>query len=199
MKNIRIVLVVTALAFSVSGFGQFWYTNVSYDMAVPLGNSADYISKMSFRGATFNFGRMMTDNVSIDGRFSWSTFYEARDYQTYTSDDGLISLTGNQYRYINNFPITAGATYFLNSDSDLRVYFSGGLGAYKINERTDMGIYYNEVKEWHFGLYPQVGLIYDISYSLGLNLFARYDYAFQTKNAPSHSFLVFGLGLFFEN
>ncbi len=184
---------------SINGFGQFVYTNLTYNMSVPVGNTADFISKTSFRGFTVNVGRFVTDNVAVDIRFSWNTFYEARDLATYTSEDGTASVTGKQYKYINAFPMTAGARYVLNPNSDFSPYFAGGLGAYKINERTDMGIYYVEDMIWHFGFYPEIGFVYDFSYSTGLNVYARYDYAFKTQDATAHSFIVFGIGLHFMN
>ena len=60
------------------------------------------------------------------------------------------------------------------------------------------GFITTETKQWHFGLFPQIGLLYEINYSLSLNVFARYDYAFKTSNATDHSFLNFGVGLFFH-
>ncbi len=185
------------MLLSANGFGQFVYTDVTYDMSVPLGNTSDFISKTSFRGMTFRVGRFVTDDLAVDVRFSWNTFYEAKDFETYTSDDGTTSVTGKQFKYINSFPLAAGARYVLNSSSDFSPYFAGGLGAYKINERTDMGIYYNEDKIWHFGFYPEIGFVYDFSYSMGLNVYARYDYALKTQNATSHSYIAFGIGLHF--
>ena len=187
------------MLFSANGFGQFVYTNVTYNMSVPVGNTADFISKTSFRGLTINVGRFVTDNLAADLRFSWNTFYEAHDFETYTNDDGTGSVTGKQFKYINAFPITGGVRYVMNPNSDFSPYFAGGLGAYKINERTDMGIFYNEDMIWHFGMYPEIGFVYDFSYSAGLNVYARYDYALKTQNATSHSFLVFGIGLHFMN
>jgi hypothetical protein len=197
MKKIRILIALSALLLSANGFGQFAYTDVTYDMSVPLGNTSDFISKTSFRGMTLRVGRFVTDDLAVDVRFSWNTFYEAKDFETYTSDDGTTSVTGKQFKYINSFPLTAGARYVLNSSSEFSPYFAGGLGAYKINERVDMGIYYNEDKIWHFGLYPEIGFIYDFSYSVGLNVYARYDYAFKTQDATSHSYIAFGIGLHF--
>ena len=197
MKKIRILFALSALLLSVNGFGQFVYTNLTYNMSVPVGNTADFISKTSFRGFTFNVGRFVTDNLAVDLRFSWNTFYEAKDFETYTSEDGTASVTGKQFKYINAFPLTAGARYVLNSSSDFSPYFAGGLGAYKINERVDMGIYYNEDKIWHFGLYPEIGFVYDFSYNVGVNVYARYDYALKSQDATSHSFLVFGIGFHF--
>ena len=197
MKKIRILLALSAMLLSVHGYGQFVYTDVTYDMSVPLGNTADFTSKTSFRGMTFRVGRFVTDDLAVDVRFSWNTFYEAKDFETYTSEDGTGSVTGKQFKYINSFPLTAGARYVLNSSSDFSPYFAGGLGAYKINERTDMGIFYVEDMIWHFGLYPEIGFIYDFSYSVGLNVYARYDYAFKTQDATAHSYIAFGIGLHF--
>ena len=197
MKKIKILIALSALLLSANGFGQFVYTDVTYDMSVPLGNTSDFISKTSFRGMTFRVGRFVTDDLAVDVRFSWNTFYEAKDFETYTSEDGTGSVTGKQFKYINSFPLTAGARYVLNSSSDFSPYFAGGLGAYKINERTDMGIFYVEDMIWHFGLYPEIGFIYDFSYSVGLNVYARYDYAFKTQDATAHSYIAFGIGLHF--
>ena len=148
---------------------------------------------------TFRVGRFVTDDLAVDVRFSWNTFYEAKDFETYTTEDGTSSVTGKQFKYINTFPLTAGARYVLNSSSTFSPYFAGGLGAYKINERVDMGIYYNEDKIWHFGFYPEIGFIYDLSYKVGLNVYARYDYALKTKDATAHSYVAFGIGLHFGN
>ena len=197
MKKIKILIALSALLLSANGFGQFVYTDVTYDMSVPLGNTADFISKTSFRGMTLRVGRFVTDDLAVDVRFSWNTFYEAIDFETYTSEDGTASVTGKQFKYINSFPLTAGARYVLNSSSDFSPYFAGGLGAYKINERTDMGIYYDEPKVWHFGFYPEIGFIYDFSYNVGLNVYARYDYALKTQDATAHSYITFGIGLHF--
>ena len=126
MRKIKILIAVAALFVSLNGFGQFWYTNVSYDIGLPMGSSKDYVSTASFRGATFNFGYMLNDNLSVDGRFSWSTYYEARDFQTYTSEDGMTDITGKAFKYINNFPITTGLTYFINTEVVLLPTFQEG-------------------------------------------------------------------------
>ena len=112
MKKIKILIALSALLLSANGFGQFVYTDVTYDMSVPLGNTSDFISKTSFRGMTLRVGRFVTDDLAVDVRFSWNTFYEAKDFETYTSDDGTTSVTGKQFKYINSFPLTICAELF---------------------------------------------------------------------------------------
>ena len=199
MKKIKILIAISALLVSLNSFGQAFYTNMTYNMSVPVGSTADFISKTSFRGFTFNLGRYLTNEIAIDLRFSWNTFYENMDIETYTNDDGTGSITGKQFRYINSFPLTAGARYVMNPSSTFSPYFAAGLGAYKINERVDMGIYYNEDRIWHFGFYPEIGLFYDFAYNVGLNVYARYDYAVKTKDASSYSYIAFGVGFHFKN
>jgi len=199
MKRIKILIAISALLVSLNGLGQEFYTNMTYDMSVPVGSTSDFISKTSFRGFSFNLGRYITNEIALDIRFSWNTFYEARDFETYTIGDGTTSVTGKQFRYINSFPLTAGARYVMNPSSTFSPYFAAGLGAYKINERVDMGIYYNEDRIWHFGFYPEIGLFYDFAYNVGLNVYARYDYAVKTKDASSYSYIAFGVGFHFKN
>ncbi len=199
MKKIKIIIAISVLLVSLNSFGQEFYTNMTYNMSVPVGNTADFIQKTSFRGFTFGLGRFVTNEIAIDLRFSWNTFYEARDFETYTIGDGTTSATGKQFRYINSFPLTAGARYVMNPSSTFSPYFAAGLGAYKINERVDMGIYYNEDRIWHFGFYPEIGLFYDFAYNVGLNVYARYDYALKTKDASSYSYIAFGVGFHFKN
>ena len=199
MKRIKILIAISALLVSLNSFGQEFYTNMTYDMSVPVGSTSDFISKTSFRGFTFNLGRYITNEIAIDLRFSWNTFYEARDFETYTLDNGTTSVTGKQFRYINSFPMTVGARYVMNPSSAFSPYFAAGLGTYKINERVDMGIYTVEDRYWHFGFYPEIGLFYDFSYSVGLNVYARYDYALKTKDASSYSYIAFGVGFHFKN
>jgi len=194
MKKIKILIAVASLLITANSFGQGFYTNMSYDMSIPLGNTSDFISKTSFRGITFGIGQFVTENIAVDVRVSWATFYEENDFETYTNDDGTTSITGKAFRYINSFPLTVGGRYVMNPSSTLSPYFAAGLGAYSINERTDMGIWTDEVKQWHFGFYPEIGLYYNITPNVDINAFARYEYAVKTKDTDSHSYLTFGIG-----
>ncbi len=197
MKKIKLFIAISVLLISSNSFGQFFYSDLTYNMSVPVGNTADFISKTSFRGLTFSVGRFITDELAVDVRFTWTTFYEEVDPQTYTTDNGNGAVTGKQFRYINAYPLTTGLKYVLNTSSEFSPYFGAGLGAYSINERTDMGIYYDEINIWHFGFYPEIGFNYNFSYDFGVNLYARYEYALAAKEAGAFSTLVFGVGFHF--
>ena len=197
MKKIKLLIAISALLISTSSFGQFFYSSLSYNISVPVGSTSDFISKVSFRGLSLVVGRYITDNLAGEVRYSWSTFYEAKDYATYPTDDGSGDISGKQFRYINAFPLTGGLRYVWNPSSNFSPYIAGGLGGYKINERTDMGIYYSEDRLWRFGFYPEVGFDYDFSHNFGIVVYARYDYALKAKNSDPFSAIAFGIGVNF--
>ena len=103
MKKIKYFIVIAFLTLTLSSnsYGQGTFTNITYDMSIPFGNTADFISKTSFRGFSFDIGRYLTDNLAIDLRFSWQTFYEEMPFDSYY--DGTQTVTGKQYRYINSY------------------------------------------------------------------------------------------------
>jgi len=166
-------------------------------MSLPMGQTKDFTSRTSFRGFSFDLGKYVTDELAVDLRFSWHVFYE--DLPTDSYVDGTTTITGKKYNYINSFPMTLGLKYIMNSGSHFSPYGGAGIGAYKIDERTDMGIYTDETRQWHFGAYPEIGFVYEFSYGVGLNVFARYDYAFKAGTTTSHSYLTFGIGFHFMN
>ncbi len=197
MNRIKNIIAVVAILFSLNGYGQTFYTNLSYDISFPMGDTRDFIEKTSFRGASFELGWYVENNLAVDLRFSWHTFYQDMPTDTYT--DGTQSVTGKQFRYINSFPITAGVNYYFVNDGIIRVYGGAGLGTYKQNVRTDMGVYYVEDKPWHFGFYPEIGLNWEFSYGVGLSIFARYDVTLKTRDYNGNSYLTIGIGFNFTN
>ncbi len=98
----------------------------------------------------------------MGGLFTWSTFYEKLGGASYT--DGSTTLTGTQYRYINAFPMQVTAHYYTSDDPyETRAYLGGGIGAYKINNRINIGTYAIEDNYWHFGFSPEVGVLIPIN------------------------------------
>ena len=72
---------------------------LTYSMGLPVGSTADYISKYSWRGFGIEGRGFVADNITLGGSFNWNVFFEEEIDATYT--DGTQSLTGNFYKYIN--------------------------------------------------------------------------------------------------
>lgn len=190
--TIKIFVIALTLFISVASYSQSVYS-LNYTVSFPTGETADFIQSTSFRGLTFEGRGFVTDQVSLGGLFTWSTFYEKLAGASFTYENATV--TGTQYRYINAFPMLFQAHWYSNDDSfEPRLYLGGGLGAYKINQEVNIGVYAVENRYWHFGISPEVGLLFPISMDTDLNISFRYHYAFKTKDSIDYSWFGLSLG-----
>ncbi len=195
MKYILTILI--ALFISAAGYSQSIYS-LNYTMSFGVGDQGDYISSASFRGLTFDGRGFISDQFSMGGLFTWSTFYEKLGNATVS--DGSTTLTGTQYRYINAFPLLVTAHYYTSDDPyATRAYLGAGLGAYKINQRTNIGTYAVLDDYWHFGFAPEVGVLIPINMDTYFNLSLKYHYAVKTKNTINYSWFGLNVGFAWGN
>ncbi|GAB4312719.1 MAG: hypothetical protein Kow00127_03440 [Bacteroidales bacterium] len=189
----RYILTIFLATASLFGMSQSLYS-FDYTMSFPSGKTADYIQSSSFRGFTFEGRGFVTDHVSLGGLFTWSTFYEKLGGETFTYQTATV--TGNQYRYLNAYPILFQAHYYLGEDNlSTRAYFGGGVGPYKMVQRVNAGIWSVEENNWHFGFSPEVGILIPVSFTTSLNVSFRYHYVIKAKNTIDHSWFGLNLGL----
>jgi len=187
-----IVTIIIALLIGTAAYSQAIYS-LNYTMSFTSGETHKYIQNASFRGLTFEGRGFVSDRVSIGGLFTWTTFYEKLGGASYT--DETTTITGTQYRYLNAYPLLVQAHYYLGTDPyDPRVYLGGGLGAYKMNQRTNIGVWSLERNNWHFGLSPEVGVLFPISMDTKLNVSFRYHYVFKAKDTTDHSWFGLSVG-----
>ena len=192
MRNLYITILMVLAGISASAQGSMF--GMSYQMALPVGTTADFISTFSGRGFGIDYKGYVSPDVTVGGSVGWNVFYEAKPEATYFLDGGNTAVTGQQWRYINSFPFLLTVDYFLGDYGDPRIFVGGGVGAYRIYERTDMGIYTIEPREWHFGIAPEVGVAVPMNrdaYFLGS---LRFNYAFASGSIDNVSYLGVNLG-----
>lgn len=190
MKYIVTVIAVAFLTIATQSQGLY---SLTYTMGFNAGESADYISNASFRGFSFDGRGFISDQVSIGGFFNWQTFYQELAGETYV--DGTSTVTATQYRYINAFPILLQAHYYLGTDEyEPRAYFGAGLGTYKVEKRTDIGVWSVEDDHWHFGMSPEVGLLYPVGMGSYFNINLKYHYVFGVDDSIDYSWFGLGVG-----
>ena len=187
---------IISLALFLSSFGMMAQEGLfalTYNMGLPVGESADYIDKFSFRGFGIDGRSFIKENITLGGSFSWNVFFEEEVNQTYT--EGGEALTGNFYKYVNAFPINFTAHYYFGDyDAAVRWHAGLGVGASKINARTEFGVYQISNNYWHFNMTPDVGALIPMNYRTNLFLSVRYNHAFENKG-HSYSYLGFNVGL----
>lgn len=180
---------------SVAQIGENYIT-LHYSTGVGLGSTNDFISKMSFRGASFEYKKFVSDPVAVGFDFNWNVLHEKKEHDTYTK--GTVSLTGSQFRSLNVLPFMATADYFFADEDHIVRPFAGlGLGPVHTIENVDMGLYRSTNKEWHFGFKPQVGLWYYLNETTKLSVSSEFLYAFKTADTAKRQMLSFNIGFAF--
>jgi len=172
------------------------FTSIQYTVGIPGGGLKDHVDKVSWRGATFEFQREVAPSVSVGVNFAWSTFYERKDYDSYTKNNATLS--GIQYRYDNLFPMLVNAQYRLGTGTVIP-YVGLGIGTMYDLRNTDMGLWTIEENNWHFLMSPEAGLLFDIAPEVSLKLNAKYDYAFKIKDADAFGNLNISFGFVFNS
>ncbi|MBL7982531.1 MAG: hypothetical protein JNL52_12065 [Flavobacteriales bacterium] len=166
-----------------------------YSMGFPTGDLRDYIDEPSFRGFNFGYRYMLDENRALGLDIGWQTFYEKKDYATYT--DGTSSITGIQYRYTNAFTASLQIDQVFNEGSDIRPFIGLGAGTSYMRRTLDMGLYRLERDPWQFMLQPEAGVsLYTTNGNLVMLTF-NYYWGFATKQLDAQSFLAVGLAYAF--
>ena len=189
MKKYIIVLFLALAPIYLMAQGIY---SMTYDMSYAVGSTGDYMGKASFRGATLIDARnFVSDDVSIGGSFSWHTFYEAENG---IFEDGNTTLTGQQYRYINSFPIMLTGHYYFGDGSTTTYYVGTGIGTVSYEERTEMGLFYSGNAKWHFGIAPQIGILIPMSATVDFHVSLKYNQTFKAGDYNANQYLTLSVG-----
>jgi len=193
-RTINIVILFLLLIPGFSGYSQgggIW--NFQWVMGLPVGPTSDFVDQFSVRGLGIEGRGYVTDNLTIGGRAAWSTFY--KDFGRVTESVGNYTINGYKRRYINAIPLTINAHYYF-VNGIVMPYVGVGVGAYYVETRDFMGIYYLREKAWHFGVAPELGIEIPFgSSNTGLNFAVKYNYAAKTKDTREVGWLEIDLGI----
>jgi len=192
MKLIKSLLIValTVVSLGVSAQSK---TNVYYSMALPMGDTKDFIDPASFRGMNFEFEKFVNPSVGVGFLVGWNTFYEAKPRATYPLDNGAI--TSNQYRYLNAIPIQAtGKYYFASDDATVRPFIGLAFGTYYMEQRVDNGLFSSSEKGWTWSMAPKAGILVPINYKASLAISVDYSTSFKSSALPQQNWLGINVG-----
>ncbi len=180
---------------------QRYMTVLTYNTALPTGNTGDFISEYSWRGFAIEGRRFVQKNLSIGINLGWNIFDE-KNGETIHLDNGAVS--GTQIRYLNSFPIMVNAHYYFGNRRSFRGFLGLNVGTYAINQRFDIGIWTVNNNNWHFGVAPEIGFIIPAGRQTSVIFSVKYNYAFSSGtplnggDSNDHSYIGFNLGLAFD-
>jgi len=169
---------------------------VSYQFSVPIGETANYTSPVSWRGIGLDTMTFVRRDVAVGLAFGWNVFFENT---TSTLHFKGTDVTGNQDRALNVWPTLVNARWFpkISSNRDIQPYIGGNVGGYIIERYLAIGQTAVQETHYHFGVAPEIGVF--IQNPVGaFFLFARYNMAFASGGVPFQQFLTFSLGYAWE-
>lgn len=191
MKKIIFFILFTGLTSIASAQSSLF--GMSYQMSFGTGETGDYIANTSFRGMEMEGRWFIDDLLTVGVGWNWSVFYE--ELKGVTVETGNLALTGNQYRYINAFPFLVTAHHYFSEDMDVPNAFVGlGAGAFRVLQRTSMGIYSIENKSWNFGLVPEAGVTFPVSFNTWFKVSLKYNHAFKTSETIDYTYFSLNVG-----
>ena len=194
MKKVIFILLFVSIASYATA--QRSFNTWNYSMGFTTGDLNEYIGKASFRGVTYDYTKLVTENVGVGLELGWSTFYEEMGYGTYSSGD--FTYSGKQWRYSNHLPMMFTANYYKFTSSGLIAYGGLGVGTIYVERRTDMGTWAFTKDAWEFALKPEIGVIFDTG-GAGISLSGKYYYGFSAADLEAQSYFTINIGFVFIN
>ena len=187
MKKYIVILVFCLTTILVEGQStELFFT---YQPAYIFGENSSF----SPRGVDFEANRFLSEDLSIGFVVGWNIFTKKVVGESLIVNGALV--TGTQVKYQNFVPLNVNLKKYFSNGGDLTPYVGAGLGTSFSEKRTDIGIFTLSDKKWLFNVAPEVGLLYDVSYSTVLSLKLKYNYSAKAGDFPSVSYLSFGLGI----
>ncbi|MBR8537537.1 outer membrane beta-barrel protein [Carboxylicivirga sediminis] len=194
MKLVKYIFIfaLTIISLEVSAQTK---TNVFYGMALPMGDTKDYINPASFRGANIEFEKFVNPSIGVGLLVGWNTFYEAKDRATQPLPSGNGEITSNEYRYLNAIPIQAtGKYYFADDDAVVRPFVGIAAGTYYMEQRRDNGLFSTSDKGWTWSVAPKAGLLVPVNYRTSLAISVDYSTSFKSSDVPQQNWLGINIG-----
>ena len=174
MKFISIIIFLIILCYSA--IAQDNFGAITYNVTIPSGKTADYVSDISWLGFGVEGRRFMSKNHTFGLLFAWQVMDQRLDDDVINIENGAVS--GTQVRSINTFPIMFTAHYWFGKRRDtFRPYLGGGVGVYYIGQRLEIGLVALESNNWHIGFAPEAGFLVELSEGFNFLLSGKLNYA----------------------
>ena len=184
------LLLLMPLGVATAQSKSWW--GVSFQPAVPLANTKEFTDNFAWRGVGVDFKKQIKPNVAVGLSAGWQVFDQQTD--AVVSAFGL-DISGDQFRYVNSWPILANISYFFGKEGHARPYIAGNVGTYIMEHQLEIGLYAISETNWHFGFAPEAGIAIPLQSNATAFVNSRYNYALSAGSVDDQSYLSFSLGI----
>lgn len=193
MKRLALALIAVPLLFATVAEAQGdWWWSAEYTVSLPQGATKEFTDNTSWRGATLEARKILSQNLTVGLLFGWYVFDEVK---VGTASFPGIDVTGVPYTYLNSFPIQATAHYYLGKRRGTRLHFGGGAGVTINERRLDVGLYRIQRTKAQFSVFPEIGVSIPLDWSLRGVLAVRYNYSLKSGDTPAQEYVGISVGL----
>jgi hypothetical protein len=174
------------------------HLRLSYEMAVPRGETSDFVDRFSSRGGHLDGSVELAPAFHLELSVGWNTFNAVKQ-GVLTTAEGL-AVSGKQFRYLNALPVMGGFAFHVPLGGGSRVWAGVNGGGAVIEQVVDIGLGEYSHTGWQWGVMPQVGIAIGLDKKSGTALFidGRWEYFWKTAGSPAQQWFAFGVGLLFD-
>jgi len=194
MRSTRPLLAFALLATSAA-LAQS-HVRLSYEFAVPRGETKEYIDRFSSRGAHLDASFELSYAFNLELSAGLNSFNAAKQGVLTTTDGQDVS--GKQFRYLNVIPLMAGFAFHVPLGHGSRIWAGVTGGAAYFDRVIDLGLNEYTLSDWQWGVQPHVGIAFGLGAD-GTALFfdGRWQYFWERHGLPPQQYFSFGVGLLF--
>ncbi len=155
--TLRRALLSTLLMLSpAAAAAQTKLGGISYSWSLPRGELKGFVDNSSRVGVNFEGRSFKGAHFALGMLLGWNEFY-SRTAAPISFANGTV--TGDQYRHVNIFPLMVNGNLYLGSPGHTRPYIGVQAGAYYTAQLLDLGTSQFSSHNWQFGLAPEVGIL----------------------------------------
>jgi len=189
------MILVTIFSASDTRAREDWFL-LTYDLSIPVGDTADFISDIGWRGVSIEGRSFVTDNFNTGFLLGWHNLYQ--QYSDATTQVDNVTISGTQIRYIDFFPILLGINYhFFDRSYRIRPYVGAKGGVYWVKQRVEIGFVDVIInKNWHLGVAPEAGFTF-LTGSTDIYGFVAGDFTYILSREDSIDYTYCGVSLGF--
>ena len=199
LRGIPLAVALLALASATPARAQV-LLGATYSWSLPSGDLESFVGNNSWLGLSLEGRKFIGTHTSVGLSLGWNEFYERTDEPLSV---GNATITGDQYRSVNAFPLLVTGHIYSKAGETMQMYLGLGAGVYYIREQMDVGTYTIEKTSWVFGVAPEAGVRINSKSDMQFAVFGRYHYpveagSFLPDDPASMQYLSVGLMVLYK-
>ena len=168
----------------------------SYSVSIPSGHTREFTNHTSLIGLSIAGRRFLGSALSVGLDLGWNELYWKTSQPLRV---GNATVSGQQYRDLNIFPLFLSTHFYLGHARGFRPYLGVNAGGYYIVQRFTVGLSEIEADHWHLGLAPEAGILIPLGEGWNAILTGKYHYPLEAGNylggSRSFRYISIGVGL----